>query len=169
MKKLNILLAVVMSVAVVFSADAAKKKKADKDTNQFRYEIEYSKTGGNGMQMVKVWSYSKKPRIALEQCKKNAVHGILFKGYTTAETGGISQRPLLKDADVLNQYKEFFDEFFADGGPYMKYVSAVADGSTTVRKVGKEYKTGVVVTVNKEQLREDMEAAGMIKGLTTGF
>jgi len=36
-------------------------------------------------------------------------------------------------------------------------------------KVGKEYKIGVVVSVSKDQLRKDLEAAGIIKGLSSGF
>ena len=63
----------------MFSASVTKKK-ADRDTEQFRYEIDYEKTAGEGIVSVKVSSMSKKPNIAEEQCKKNAVHGVIFKG-----------------------------------------------------------------------------------------
>jgi len=115
-----------------------------------------------------VWSYSQKPNIALEQCKKNAVHGIIFKGYTGTGGGTVSQNPLVKDAGVYTEKRDFFNSFFANGGQYMKYVSAVADGNE-VRKVGKEYKTSAVVTINKGLLRKALEDAGIIKSLTTGF
>ena len=37
-------------------------------------------------------------------------------------------------------------------------------------KVGKnEYKVGVVISVSKDLLRKDLEAAGIIKGLGAGF
>lgn len=169
MKKLNFLLTALMSAVIVFNAQAGSKKKADKDTEKWRYEIEYAKTGNNGMLMVKVWSYSKKPSTAIEQCKKNAVHGVIFKGYTASGTGTVSQRPLAKGADAMTQHQEFFDAFFADGGPYMNYISAALDGNTSVHKVGKEYKAGVVITVDKDRLRNDLEAANIIKGLTSGF
>lgn len=171
MEKFKILLAVVMSTAIVFGADAQAraKRKANENTAAWRYEIEYAKTGAGNMLVVKVWSYAKKPAVAIEQCKKNAVHGVIFKGYTSSETGTISQKPLAKEPDVMTRHQPFFEEFFADGGPYMKYVSATADGNTSVVKAGKEYKAGVVVTVNKDQLRTDLEQAGIIKSLTSGF
>lgn len=150
------------------TAFADKKKKADEDSFKFRYDIEYSKTAADGLLMVKVWSYSKKADIALEQCRKNAVHGVLFKGYA-ASTSTASQKPLVKDASIESTKADYFQAFFADNGPYMRYVSAVIDGTTEVRKVGKEYKIGVVVTVNKDMLRKHLEEAGIIKGLTSGF
>jgi hypothetical protein len=68
--------------------------------------------------------------------------------------------------------QEFFDNFFADGGKYMKFVNVTGDGSVAAEdklKVGKEYKIGVVVSVNVAGLRKDLEAAGIIRGLKSGF
>ena len=52
----------------------AQKRKADKDTQNWIYEIEPVAVGSQGSYLIKVWSYSKKPVIAIEQAKKNAVH-----------------------------------------------------------------------------------------------
>jgi len=68
--KMFILMAVFMNIAVVASAQA--RKKADKDTQEWRYEIEVVQTGTQGTYLIKVWSYSKKPDVAIEQAKKNA-------------------------------------------------------------------------------------------------
>ncbi len=51
----------------------------------------------------------------------------------------------------------------------MKFVAASGDGVPEVLRVGKEFKVGVVVSVMKDQLRKDLEAAGIIKGLSSGF
>ena len=54
----------------------------------------------------------------------------------------------------------------------MKYVSESGDGNVDAGdrvKVGKEYKIGVLVSVSKDALRKDLEAAGIIKGLSSGF
>ena len=37
------------------------------------------------------------------------------------------------------------------------------------QKVGKEYKVGCVVSVRKDDLRKALEAAGIVRGLSSGF
>ena len=154
-----------------FAVNAQKKKKADKQTMEWRYEIEGMGVGTKGTYLIKVWSYSKKASIAAEQSKKNAIHGVIFKGFSDIK-GGQSQKPLARDPNVEEEKKEFFSDFFADGGKYMKFVSLTNDGAVGAGdriKVGKEYKVGVIVSVQKEMLRKDLEAAGIVKGLASGF
>ena len=62
-----------------------KQKKADEQTLKFRYEIEAYATGIQGSYQVKIWSFAKDANIAIEQSKKNAVHGIIFKGFPSKE------------------------------------------------------------------------------------
>jgi hypothetical protein len=72
------------------------------------------------------------------------------------------------DPGVETQYKEYFDSFFANGGEFQKYASILGGTTETVR-VGREYKVGVVVSVRKDDLRKALEAAGIIRGLNSGF
>jgi GTP-sensing pleiotropic transcriptional regulator CodY len=54
----------------------------------------------------------------------------------------------------------------------MKFVSTANDGAVAAEdrmKIGKEYKVGVIVSVNVSALRKDLEAAGIIKSLGAGF
>jgi hypothetical protein len=53
----------------------------------------------------------------------------------------------------------------------MKFVTLTNSGlgAGDRMKVGKEYKVGVVVSVNIELLRKDLEAAGIIRALNSGF
>jgi hypothetical protein len=158
-------------VAFAFNATAQAKKKADKDTKNWRYEIEAVQQGVAGTYLIKVWSYSKKPDVAIDQAKKNAVHGIIFRGYAgTDRVPG--QSPLTNNPNIEEEKADFFDAFFADGGKYMKFVSVTNDGAVAAEdrmKVGKEYKIGVLISVRKEELRKDLENAGIIKGLSSGF
>ena len=144
-----------------------RQKKADKDTNEFRYEIECAGNAIQGTYLVKVWSYSKKASIAENQCRKNAVHGVIFKGYGGGQ-GCVSQRPLANTPGAEAQNEEYFKSFFANGGEFQKYAS-IMEGTTETVKVGKEYKIGVVVSVRKDDLRKALEAAGIIRGLSSGF
>ncbi len=165
MKTKFILLAV--SFVLCLPVFAGSKKKADKDTEQFRYEIECAGNGAQGTYLVKVYSYSKKADVAREQCKKNAVHGIIFKGYSGAN-GCVPQRPLLQDPGAEIEHKDFFDLFFKDGGEYMKYIE-ITSTPPEITKVGKEYRVGQVIVVRKDALRKALEAAGVARGLNSLF
>ncbi len=156
----------------VFGLQAAgAKSKADKDMNNFRYEVEAVSIGTQGTYLVKVWTYSVKPQLAIEQAKKNAVHGIIFKGFPSK--GRVSgQKPLAQDPNLEVEQKAFFDGFFEDGGKYMKFVTLTNDGAIAAEdrlKIGGEYKIGVVVSVNVAALRKDLEDAGVIKALDEGM
>jgi hypothetical protein len=169
MKKLATLLGAVVLLANIALGQA--KKKAENDTFEWRYEIEVVNTGTQGTKQVKVWTYSKKADVAIEQAKKNAVHGIIFKGMPNngAVTG---EKAMAQDPNLESSQEEFFKEFFKDGGKYSKYVTLVNNGAIAagdIMKVGKEYKVGVVVSVNTSGLRKDLEQAGIIKSLTNGF
>jgi hypothetical protein len=168
MKSLKIWTALFIG-ALVISACGSAKKAADTDTRQWRYEIEPVSVGSQGTYQIKVWSYSKDPNVAIEQAKKNAVHGIIFKGFGGTRTVQ-AQKALVTDPAIAETRKDFFDAFFADGGGYMKFVNlsnshevAIAAGDRI--KIGKEYKVGVIVSVNKDALRKELENAGIVKKL----
>lgn len=169
-KRLITIIALVATVPALVFAQA--RAKADKDTDQFRYEIECVNQGTSGTYQVKVWSYSKKPKVAVEQTKKNAIHGVLFKGYPGNSRKCTEQRPIVSDPDAEKQHPVFFREFMADGGDYMRFVSLSTDGAIDagdIMKVGREYKVGVVVNVSKDELRRYLEDKKIIRGLSTGF
>lgn len=155
-----------------FAQSARKQRKADEATKAWRYEIECAGIGKDGTYLIKVWSYSKNATIATTQAKKNAVHGVIFKGFSGGGQGCTSQRPLATNPNIEEEKADFFDPFFEEGGKYMKYVSESSDGNVDAAdrvKVGKEYKIGVLVSVQKDALRKDLEAAGVIRGLSSGF
>lgn len=150
---------------------SGQNKKAEKNTHSWVYEIEPVGVGTQGTYLIKVWSYSKKPIVAIEQAKKNAVHGVIFKGFTGIQ-GVPGQRPLTNNPNLEIEQAEFFNNFFANSGKYMKFVNITNDGSVAAKdrlKVGKEYKIGVIVSVNVDGLRKDLEDAGVIRRLDSGF
>ena len=98
---------------------------------------------------------------------RNAVHGVIFKGFAGGD-GCIGQKALVPNPGAEMENEEYFRLFFSDKGEYRKYVSIVA-GSELSEKVGKEYRAGAVVSIQKDELRKALEAAGIIKGLNYGF
>ena len=81
----------------------------------------------------------------------------------------MAQKPLASNPNIEEEKADFFGPFFEDGGKYMKYVNVSSDGDITPVKVGKEYKIGVIVVILKDALRADLENAGIIRGLSSGF
>ncbi len=172
MKKTGISLVIFLLLGFIATAQPIQRNKAEVATKEWRYELECAGVGTQGSYLVKVWSYSKNAKVAKEQAKKNAVHGIVFKGYAGSGQKCPSQKAMSSQVNVEDQFESFFNKFFADGGDYMKYVSVSGDGvpkAGDVQKVGKEYKVGIIVSVMKDALRKDLEAAGVIKGLSSGF
>lgn len=169
----NILTLVVLLV-FSFNANAQwKKNKANEDTKIWRYDVECQGIAKQGAKLIKVWSYSKNPKHAISSAMKNAVHGIIFKGYAGGGQGCTSFQPLVKDPGQESKHQAFFDAFFADGGEYMKYVSAATDGRVAagdrLKISRREYKIGVIVNVMSDQLRKRLESEGIIRGLSSGF
>ena len=173
MKQLSIYkLFVILSVSLILSSGLkAQQRKADKDTENWRYEIEAVNVGSTGTDLIKVWSYSRNPDVAVEQAKKNAIHGIVFRGF--AGSGRIQgKKALVTDQSLEKKHQTYFDEFFSDNGRYMKFVSLTGDGMVAAEdrlKVGKEYKIGVIVSVKVSDLRKELETSGIIKSLDSIF
>ena len=172
--KLNPFLILTIFLIIGASANAQwKKNKANEDTKIWRYDLECEGIAKQGSKLVKVWSYSKNPKHAISRGMKNAVHGIIFKGFAGGGQGCTSQKPLVKSADTEENYKEFFDAFFADGGEYLKYVSAATDGSIApgdrLKVSRREYKIGVIVNIQFNQLRKRLESEDIIRSLNSGF
>ena len=141
-----------------------------KDKNNevsMRYDIECAGTGTEGTYLIKVWVYSKKNQVETNILKKSAVHGVIFKGFAGVQ-GCTSQKPLASSPGVEQEKADFFNVFFAEAGDYLKYATVVS-GSTETVKIGKEFKVGVTVSISKDLLRKDLEAAGVIRGLSSGF
>ena len=175
MKTLFKIALIALAVFTLASCSTAKKV-ADKQTLTWQYEIE--PTTGQAVQgsiLVKVWSYSKDKNVAIGQAGKNAVHGVLFKGVSALNNEYArvpAQKAIVTDVNAESTYESYFNDFFKDGGKYMKYVNFVNNGIPApgdIIKVGKEYKIGVRVSVAKDALRKEMEAAGVVKALGAGF
>lgn len=174
MKYLVVALLLMLVAPVESFSQGQKIKKANAETVAWRYEIEVENVGLQGACNVKVWSFSKNPAVATEQAKKNAVHGMIFKG--VADKAGIKgKKPLVADVTMEEKHAEFFKNFFAEGGEYMKYVAYTTSGQVgagdvmKVSKKSREYKVGVVVTVQYDQLRKRLEQEGIVKKLNQGF
>lgn len=141
-------------------ADNGKKQEQ-------QYDIQSAGSGAQGYYLVEVSSYvTKSSQIGEDTVLRDAVHGVLFRGFAGAN-GSPSQRPLAGSALNEQTHQDFFTEFFKSGG-YRSYATFVS-GSLKTTRVGKQYKVTGTVSVAKDQLRKDLEKAGVIRSLSSGF
>lgn len=131
------------------------------------YQIEGAGTGTQGTYLINITALTNDSRLNDSELAKCAVHGVIFRGFSNSELRQ-AQKPIATDAGAEAANADFFKKFFADGGAYLKYVATV-NQSRKVIKSGKKYKISSAVTVNKEQLRKDLEAAGVIRSLNSIF
>jgi hypothetical protein len=143
-----------------FSVDAKNPKAS-------RYDIECAGEGTQGTYLVKVWVYAKSAKFTSNELKYYAVHGVIFKGYAGKSGVCGSQRAMATPA-LEHERADYFDAFFNNDKAYNRYATEV-NGSVERVKVGKEYKYGMIVSVNKDALRKDLESAGVLRGLSGGF
>ena len=136
---------------------------------EFDYQIEGAGTGIDGTYLVRVWVMCEKPRVTDKVIGKYAVKGVLFKGFSSKENRQKHHPPLAGSALAEQQHADFFDAFFSEGGAYSNYIQVISN-SRKVVKLGKdEYKVGATVTVLSNQLRKDLEKAGIIRALGSGM
>lgn len=161
----NSLIAVFAVMLCLFAMPASAKEPVK--AKPLTYEIQCAGSGTQGYYLVEVSTYvDKANQISEDVVMKCAVHGVLFRGFTGGQ-GCTSQRPLTGSAMQEQQHEEFYKSFF-ENRSYVNYASFVS-GSMKTTRVGKQYKVAGTVSVAKDQLRRDLEKAGMIRGLSSGF
>lgn len=163
MKKLSLL--IIVLVALLTSCGTSKQ--ATNDTLVWRYEVQdINKVAKDKKSVVfKVWSYARNENRALLQAGKNAVHACIFKqiGYYP---------PLAGVSSIETEYKDFFYDFFSEGGEYMRFVQFVNNGAVAPAdkiKIDNSYKIGVIVKVNRGDLRKYLEEKGILKSMNQMF
>ncbi len=88
----------------------------------YDYQVRCQGIEMDGSQTLEAFGKGRNYRDASEQAKKNAVYSVIFKGIKEGN-GGCNRDPLLLSSSPEIKYEEYFARFFADGGPYLEFVS----------------------------------------------
>lgn len=129
-----------------------------------QYDITGAGSGTEGTILVKVYVYGK--NISDQDLKRAAVHGVVFRGCSGNESGARQPAMAPPTAEVDNA--TFCNEFFASDGQCQTFATIVA-GSYDRVKTQKGYKCGAILQVNKTSLRKELEKAGVVRSLSSGF
>lgn len=129
-----------------------------------KYDITGAGSGTEGTVLVKVYVYARS--VKDEDLKRAAVHGIIFRGCSGNASG--ARQPAMASPTAETDNAAFFEEFFAKDGQCLSYASVVG-GSYDRVKTQKGYKCGAILQVDKSALRKDLEKAGVVRSLSSGF
>lgn len=157
MKKVLGLICLLMTICLIVEA----KPKVEKMP---QYDILGAGSGTEGTILVKVYVYAQNVDDA--DLKRAAVHGVVFRGCNGNASG--AHQPAMAPATAEIDNSEFCKAFFAVDGQCQNYATIVA-GSYDRVKTQKGYKSGAIVQVNKSSLRKELERAGVVRSLSSGF
>jgi hypothetical protein len=156
----------ILTVGCLLTLTSCKTYKTSQSQSTaafYNYEVQHV-ASGEGTETLKVYSYAKTEKEGLEQGKLNAIRAILFKGIPGADF----QKPMVAEVGAEEKYKSYFNEFLKPGGKYLKFI-ALSSNTIDAFKSDEMQKVGVTLTIQKDNLRKELEAANIIKPLTNGF
>ena len=140
-----------------------------KDNVPLKYDIECAGNGVQGTYLVQVSVYVDKKEVHPEMTMKAATHGVIFRGFD-GSTGCFSQKAMAKSPTLEEQQADFFRSFFENNGAYRNYANVIEGTYQSARTSNKKvYKITAIVAVQKDQLRKDLEEAGILQFLSDGF
>lgn len=167
------LLFTLMMVIITIQSVSAQKRKDKKEAfnSRYNYEIQAIAVGAGRTKVYKVWGNGKKVDAAMLNAKRSAVAAAIF--IDIPGRAGVEGTPAIcKDSDAEQKHSDFFDRFFDWGGEWQKYVNLTEDAAPSGPdrlKVKKGYKVGIVVQILYDNLRKDLEKAGVARSLNYGF
>ncbi len=158
-----ILLALGMPALLLFTGCDPQKKIA----GNYQHDIECMGNSLDGSEIIKAWGTGKNREVAIDMAEKNALHAVLFNGIIKG-TGSCDVKPVVPEVNAEQNYEKYFNSFFADGGKYKSFVSLKNEPRVPLKKkdreVGiKDVEFGVVVTVMRSQLKQQLITDGILK------
>ncbi|HIZ85854.1 MAG TPA: hypothetical protein IAC04_05135 [Candidatus Coprenecus stercoravium] len=157
-----------LAVCAFLAAPAYGQKYTYKDSRN--YEVVTLGVGTDGTKVFKIYVTEKNEKKAIALAKKAAVEVCIFRGLPSA--GAVSGTPALCSSSDEQKHSAFFENFFTPGGQYLRYVNITSDGVIPEQdkiKVKGGYKIGLIVQVMYDNLRNDLQDAGVIRSLNSGF
>ena len=123
MKKTIAYILVLLMAATAVSAQNRERRKSIKSWEN--YEITTEKVGTEGTKFVKVWGFGKTVDKAVMAAKRNAVHACLFRGLPAGPNANATPA-ICRDPNTFRNNEAYFEEFFAPGGAYLRFVTGQA-------------------------------------------
>lgn len=157
---------IIIAAAIISLSSITSCKKPQNIDSSYAYasfKTECLGTELDGTVMLRTWGKGTNKADAIEQARKNAVRDVIFNGITDG-SAECNKKPLILEVNAQEKYEYYFNQFFATGGAYTKYV--VANEKRTSRITAKTSSLenwSVVVDVDRAALRQRLVEDNIIK------
>ena len=161
MKKFKFL-SVVAFVGLICLVGCRSKQTIGSSYSYYDFKSTLISASPSGYITMRSWGSGPDKSSAVKEAKKNAVNDVLFKGFDISNNH--MARPLIHEVNARERYAEYFDRFFSDGGEYEKFVeeTSSSDGSRIESKSPGRQNYGIIVTIDRNALQNQMRADGLI-------
>ena len=164
----KLLLYFIVFISLALTSCSSSKKMA---TNIRQYEVETLGVGTDGTYLIKVTDYFRTTdeKVYLDGLKKDAVHCVIYNGIPAGN--GSMKQPALMTNDTRIEGNEIALNNFFEQKLYLDFINAVVNSSKTITKISgsEDYKIGVGISVNKDELRKYLIDNNIIKPLNYLF
>ena len=116
----NIIISSLVLISSIFFSSCSNPQRHI--AGNYTYESECLGVELDGSQTLAVWGNGRNRTDAIEQAKKNGVRDVLFKGIRAGKSE-CNMKPVLSEVNVQEKNEDYFNKFFADGGPYTQFIS----------------------------------------------
>ena len=145
----------IFTVAIIMASCVSTSK--NKVSGFYSYETICVGANPDGSQRVKGYGKAASKAEAIEMAKKNALKDVIFKGIRGGSQG-CEVKSVIFDPNLEQTRSDYFNKFFSTGGDYTKFVSTEGEATASQEKkeAGKDVTFGVVMTVNRNALRQKL-------------
>ncbi len=163
----NVMKKILPLLAIFISSMAISQKKGDAATEPWFEEFSRApfQQGMEGTLLIEIKNTGEDVATCIAKAKQQAVFAVIFTGYT--EANNIPAAPALSPTDVALYYEkqDFFKGFLSTPAQHGVFVpKAEPNPKKPVSKIDKKtVEAHIIVTVEVERLRKNLEAQGLIK------
>jgi len=126
--------------------------------SSYSSEVSFVVKEEQGTMTVRSNGFGKNEKEAIKDAQKNAFNVLLFKGLPDTELNV----PLVSNEyEAKNNYKAYFDNLLENGGLF-KYLMVNSSDSQPIKVKG-GYSSTIVLKINYNSLRKDLEQNGVIR------
>lgn len=119
----------------------------------------------DGTYVIRSCAKDRNSSRALSEARKRAVYDVIFNGVASASSTVNSLKPLILEVNAKDKYQDYFNEFFADGGDYLKYITAEdkRSASSSFQRSNQRVLCLTNVTVYVAELRKKLKEDNIVK------